>query len=73
MHELSVASEKMENSLDEKQQKLFQDYQAARADVETLIQIEVYKKGAQFGWELIKELTAEKKTNDDRLLGSTNE
>ena len=52
MHELSVASEKLENALDEKQKELFQDYLASRADVETLIQIEVYKQGTQFGWEL---------------------
>lgn len=74
MHELSVASEHLEKALDDNQQKLFQDYLAARADVETLIQIEVYRQGAQLGWELTKELTTEKKTDkDDRLLGSTNE
>lgn len=73
MHELSAASEHLENALDEKQKELFQNYQIARADVETLIQIEVYRQGTQFGWELTKELKAEKKTKNDRLLGITDE
>ena len=71
---LSIASEYLENALDENQKKLFQDYQASKADVETLIQVEVYMQGSQFGFELTKELTAEKKTDkDDRLLENINE
>ena len=72
-HSLSEASESLESALDENQQKILEEYQSARADAETLIQIEVFRQGVQFGFELAKELTEEKIDKGDRFLEINNE
>ncbi|MEG0693300.1 MAG: hypothetical protein RR444_09510, partial [Oscillospiraceae bacterium] len=46
---LSEASEKLEALLDEKQLKILEVFQAARADAESLIQIKIYSQGIMFG------------------------
>jgi len=72
-HSLSEASESLENALDENHQQIFEAYQAARADAETLIQIEIFRQGVQFGFELAKELTEDKTDKGDCLLEINNE
>jgi len=67
-HRLSETSQKLENSLDENQMKLFEAVQAARADLDTLVQINVFRQGVKFGFQLKSELTEEKTDTDDRLL-----
>lgn len=67
-HKLSKASGTLADSLDENQTALLEAYLAARADLDTLVQINVFRQGVKFGFQLKSELTEEKTDTDDRLL-----
>ncbi|MDD4493576.1 MAG: hypothetical protein PHV32_04390 [Eubacteriales bacterium] len=66
-HRLSEASIALEDSLDENQKVLLEAYLAARADLESQIQINVFRQGTKFGFQLKTELTDE--TADDSSIG----
>lgn len=57
---LLEASRAFEKTLDKDQMELFEAVQTERTDLETLIQINIYRQGLKFGFELANELTDEK-------------
>lgn len=56
-HTLSELSKKLEDALDAEQQKIYESYQNARADVDTMIQIGAFRQGFKLGVSLAKEFT----------------
>lgn len=58
-HALSQASGALEIGLTEKQKQALETYLNARADYEMILQINVYRQGVQFGFELARELSLE--------------
>ncbi|MEG2719923.1 MAG: hypothetical protein RR914_01220 [Oscillospiraceae bacterium] len=67
-HKLSEISEILEKSLDEKQLKILRDYQTKTSANENLLQINIYRQGVIFGFEMAQEITAEKTNKQNRLL-----